>query len=78
MAYVEGQELPLLATEAQARDTLAGAMAAAAAQQADAGRFIVEYGAQVLGGHSDVGLVEVHNVGADPDTGGADAADTHG
>ena len=54
MAYVEGQDLPLLATEAQARDALAGAMAAAAAQQRDTARFIVEHGAQVLGGHSDV------------------------
>jgi hypothetical protein len=67
VGYVEGQEVPLQVTEQAAREAYVAAMAAAQAQQREAARFVVEHGPQVIGGHSDVGMVEAHNVGADPD-----------
>jgi hypothetical protein len=76
VGWYEGIDDVRLADEAAARVALAGALAAAQQAQGDAGRFIVEHGAAVLGGHSDVGMVEVHNIGADPDTSGPDASDT--
>jgi hypothetical protein len=61
---------------AAAREAYIAAMAAASSAQSDAQRFIRdEYGPDVLSGHSDVGMVEAHNIGADPDTFGPDAAD---
>jgi hypothetical protein len=57
----------MLATMAEVRTAYAKAMAAASAQQNEAGRFIQENGHEVVGGHADVGRVESHDIGQDND-----------
>lgn len=55
-----GDTAPGLAdTAAQAAAEYAAAMARSTAQQAQAARFVVERGAQVLGGHAPVTTGEV-------------------
>jgi hypothetical protein len=52
---------------------VAASQAASDARQADAGRFIRENGADVVGGHAMVG--HAGDIGSDPDTGGMDESD---
>jgi len=54
---------------------LAGAMVVSAQRQSDAQTFITDHGHAVIGGHADVGEVAQHDIGSDPDSYGADAAD---
>jgi hypothetical protein len=73
--YPAGSADPLAADQAAIAAGVAEAFAAVQTTQAEAAAFIVEHGADVLGGHSAVG--EAGRQG-DPDSAGADASDSRG